>query len=390
MKRILLYRWKAYNYIDIRETFLQLGYEIDEVNQKLENYDVDEAFAQMLEERLRSTDYEFVFSVNYFALISNVCEKCKVLYVSWSCDNPLISMYHKSVFNECNRIFTFDKTNYLEFAAMGVHHIYYLSLAVDTERIRHILEEADDLSLYHNEISFVGSLYERNSYDRIAPTLTEYQRGYFESLMLAQSDLYGTNIVERMLTPEILFQLEEKFQLDKSQDSMSDLGLIFATTTLGFKIAQLQRKKSLMDLSKQHKVSIYSNSDTSQLLRVQYRGSVEYWTQMPKVFYGSDINLNFTIPNIKSGIPLRMWDVLGAGGFLLTNFQAETPMYFDEGHDLVSFYNEEDLLRKADYYMEHPNERKQIAINGQQKVRKYHSYQIRMEELLRILRDDKM
>lgn len=47
-----------------------------------------------------------------------------------TCDNPLISMYHESVFHDCNYIFTFDKTNYLEFREMGVKHIWYLPLAV--------------------------------------------------------------------------------------------------------------------------------------------------------------------------------------------------------------------------------------------------------------------
>lgn len=62
----------------------------------------------------------------------------------------------------------------------------------------------------------------------------------------------------------------------------------------------------------------------------------------------SKINLNFTIPNIKSGIPLRVWDVLGAGGFLLTNYQAEIPYYFKEGEDLVCFDGIDDLCEKQD------------------------------------------
>ena len=63
----------------------------------------------------------------------------RVKYVSWTCDNPLISMYHESVFHDCNYIFTFDKTNYLEFREMGVKHIWYLPLAVDTERMDALL-----------------------------------------------------------------------------------------------------------------------------------------------------------------------------------------------------------------------------------------------------------
>lgn len=190
------------------------------------------------------------------------------------------------------------------------------------------------------------------------------------------------NIVEPMLTTNILEQLQEYFQLEKSEGSFSDLGLIFQTTVLGFKIAEIERRRALIELSKHYKVNVYSNSDVSDLLRIQYCGSVDYWSEMPKVFRMSKINLNFTIPNIKSGIPLRIWDVLGCGGFLLTNYQAEIPYYFKEGEGLVCFDGLEDLCEKVGYYLEHEEERKRIAWNGYHKVREKHSYIERIRTIL--------
>lgn len=388
MKKILMYRWRAYNYIDIAGTFGKLGYEVVEIKQKLENYDVDEAFQERLAEALRADDYEFVFTVNYFALIAEVCHDAGVLYVSWTCDNPLISMYHESVFYDTNRIFTFDETNLREFQAMGVKHIYYLPLAVNADRIDQVLASCSDSKAYANDIAFVGSLYERNSYDRMERELTDYLRGYFDGIMEVQSDLFGSNILEQSLTPEILEELSEHYVLEKSSEkSFSDLGLIFSTTTLGFKVAQIQRIRCLRELSKRYKTSLYSNSDASMLPLVQYRGSVEYWTEMPQVFHNTKVNLNFTIPNIKSGIPLRMWDVLGCGGFLLSNFQAETPRFFKDGEHMVSFYSQEDLMEKAGFYLEHEAERKRIATAGHELVKQYHTYDVRMKEMLDVIQN---
>lgn len=458
---ILMYRWKAYNYRDIEQTFLLLGHTVDNIEQELGSYDVSPEFERVIEEKIRGTHYDMVFTVNYFPLISNVCERTGVNYVSWTCDNPLISMYHESVFHACNYIFTFDKTNYLEFRGMGVKHIWYLPLAVDTERMDALLgapeetgatgaapektedsgdgqtgialekagatgaahegmkiagiapEEAEttgivrkgmktagtvpegtgeagrrkatqdsEMRKYRGDVAFVGSLYERNSYDKIKNRLPEYLRGYFDAVMEAQLNISGANIVEPMLTTNILEQLQEYFQLEKSEGSFSDLGLIFQTTVLGFKIAEIERRRALIELSKHYKVNVYSNSDVSDLLRIQYCGSVDYWSEMPKVFRMSKINLNFTIPNIKSGIPLRIWDVLGCGGFLLTNYQAEIPYYFKEGEDLVCFDGLEDLCEKVGYYLEHEEERKRIAWNGYHKVREKHSYIERIHTIL--------
>lgn len=379
---ILMYRWKAYNYKDIEQTFLAMGHMVDNIQQELGNYDIEPEFEQKLAQRIRSHHYDMVFTVNYFAVISNVCNREGIPYVSWTCDNPLISMYHESVFHDCNYIFTFDKTNYLEFKEMGVKHIWYLPLAVDTNRLDAIMNGSDDLFKYQGDVAFVGSLYERNSYDKMKHSLPEYLRGYFDATMEAQMNISGGNMIEAMLTTDILEQLEKYFKLEKSEGSFSNLGLIFQTTVLGFKIAELQRRRALMELSKFFKVNVYSNSDVSSLSFVQYRGSVDYWSEMPKVFHESKINLNFTIPNIKSGIPLRAWDVLGCGGFLMTNYQAEIPLYFEEGKDLVCFDGVDDLREKTDYYLKHESERQQIARSGYEKVRAHHSYYNRLTQIL--------
>lgn len=380
--RILMYRWKAYNYRDIEQTFLLLGHTVDNIEQELGSYDVSPEFERVIEAKIHENHYDMVFTVNYFPLISNACKRAGVKYVSWTCDNPLISMYHESVYNDCNYIFTFDKTNYLEFKGMGVEHIWYLPLAVDVNRLDTIMEEAQDLAKYQGDVAFVGSLYERNSYDKLKNRLPDYLKGYFDAVMEAQMNISGANIVESMLTTDILEQLQQYFELEKSEGSFSDLGLIFQTTVLGFKIAEVERRRALIELSKHYRVNVYSNSDVSDLLRIQYCGSVDYWSEMPKVFHASKINLNFTIPNIKSGIPLRIWDVLGSGGFLLTNYQAEIPYYFKEGTDLVCFDGIDDLREKVGYYLTHEEERQEIAYNGYQKVKREHNYIERIQTIL--------
>lgn len=385
MARILVYKWKAYNYADICEAFANLGYEYVTVEQSLEHYDEDEEFEEKLAGLIAGERCDMVFTVNYFALVTTVCMRMHVPYLVWTCDNPLISMHHKNVFCPCNYFFTFDKTNYLEFKDMGVRQIWHLPLAVNTRRIQYVLENCNDLNAYANDIAFVGSLYERNSYDRLRPQLPEYLQGYFDAAIWAQQCVSGGNILEEMLTVEILEELQQYFKLEKSEGSFSDLGLIFATTVLGFKTAQQQRRRALIELSKRYPVTIYSNSDTSGLLRVRYGGSLDYWSEMPKVFASSKINLNFTIPNIKSGLPLRIWDVLGCGGFLMTNYQAEIPYYFKNKEDLVCFESVEELADLAGYYLSHEEERRQIAKSGYEKVRRHHSYEQRIGQMMEIV-----
>ena len=380
--KILMYKWKVYMQDDIIRAFNNMGYQVDIFDRNLKNHNEDEEFTNEMSNLITDNRYDFVFTVNYFGAVSDACQRCNVKYVVWTCDSPLISMHHQSVFNECNYLFIFDKVNYYMFRAVGVKKIFYMPLAVDTNRLDVLISNATDLNKYNSDISFVGSMYEKNSYDDIKNTLSDYLMGYFEAAMLAQIDIFGENILDKLLTPNILSELINCIDFQQDKRSFSNIELVFSTTFLGFKVASMERIMCLNELAKKHRVDLYTDSNSVELIGVNNMGSVDYHIDMPKVFHQSKINLNFTIRNIRSGIPLRVWDVLGAKGFMLTNFQAEIPQYFENGKDLVYFESIDDMSKKVDYYLIHEEERMQIAKNGYEKVKKYHSYETRLKQMI--------
>ena len=82
-------------------------------------------------------------------------------------------------------------------------------------------------------------------------------------------------------------------------------------------------------------VSLFSSDKDERLQKVVQPGYVDYYTQMPQVFKKSRINLNISLKLIQSGVPLRVFDVLASGGFLMTNFQPEIVEMFVPGEELV-------------------------------------------------------
>lgn len=214
--KILVYRWNAYNYKDFIVALEAMGHDIDVFFYDIKDFDGDPNFSLFMEEQLKNREYHMVMSINYFTVISNVCEKNQIPYIAWNCDGMLLSMYNQSVFNSCNYIFTFDFADVGKFKAMGVKHIFYLPLAADTERLNHVLQEKKK-NRSRAEISFVGNLYERNRYDIAEPFLTDYLRGYLEASLWAQMNVSGGNLLPEMLTEEILIQLSEYFRLEKGK-----------------------------------------------------------------------------------------------------------------------------------------------------------------------------
>ncbi len=111
-------------------------------------------------------------------------------------------------------------------------------------------------------------------------------------------------------------------------------------------------------------------------------GPVKTLTEMPLVFHHSKINLNITAKAIRTALPLRVFDVLACGGFLLTNYQSELADCFTIGSDLDCYTGEEELLDKTEYYLTHDAERREIAHNGLETVIKYHNYPERLLTML--------
>ena len=245
--KILIYRWSVFHQEDIAEAFESFGHTV-------------EYYEEMPDER-KGTDirrlkevvaeYDLVFSANYFSRVSNACQAQQKKYIAWTVDSPMLTMFDTSVFNECNYIFLFDKFDYYRFLQMGVKHVYYLPLAVNTERVKNCIEAASEKEKgkYRVDISFVGGLYYKNSYDAIEDKLPEYLQGYFDACMEAQLDLYGDNVFDRLLTADILERLCEIIDFHQSDTAFSDIKLVFSSTYLGFKTAQKERIRNLNALA---------------------------------------------------------------------------------------------------------------------------------------------
>ena len=58
--------------------------------------------------------------------------------------------------------------------------------------------------------------------------------------------------------------------------------------------------------------------------------------------------------------------------------------YFEIGKEIDIFGSEEELLEKVAYYLEHEEERVEMANRAYKKVKAKHTYFCRMEQLLRM------
>ena len=399
---ILLYRYNNICEPDIMQTFADFGITVHTEEMEMTDKQVTpKRCAEKITEWILSHQLAFVFSVNFFPAISYTCSHFKVPYVCWSVDSPVAELFSNALKSEWNRIFLFDKTQYEFFRPYNPDHIHYLPLATNTKRWESVILQMteEDYRLYGSDVSFVGSLYtEKGRYDRLLSqpegsphALSDYTKGYVDGLMQAQMRVFGYNFIEESLPEQVIDEIAAADpDFYRGEDTFLDTRrYLTAHQYIGIKLASAERIETLRRIAKNFDLTLYTRSDHSVLPGVRCPGGVHTLTEMPKVFQASKINLNITMRPIETGLSLRVWDVLGCGGFLLTNYQAEIPEYFEIGKDLETYESMEELEQKIRYYLTHEKERVEIAVNGYEKTAKFHTYEMRIAEMIRILSGQK-
>jgi len=92
--------------------------------------------------------------------------------------------------------------------------------------------------------------------------------------------------------------------------------------------------------------------------------------------------------NIANDINYRTFETVGMKTLMLTNYTENLENLFDIGKHLVTYDSQQDLLDKVNYYIKNEDERKVIEEAGYNHVIKHHTYDVRVLELLDIIKEN--
>lgn len=107
--------------------------------------------------------------------------------------------------------------------------------------------------------------------------------------------------------------------------------------------------------------------------------------EMSKVFNAGKIVLSFLRAHNKDKQTTRTYEIPACGAFMLHERNDEVVAIFKEGEEAEFFDSYEELKKKVDYYLSHPEERKIIAKNGYERIKKYDcTYEARVETILNV------
>ncbi len=390
--RLLVYRWRSLTNYDIEDELRRMNLEIDVFDDKCDfSVYYDEKFAGIVREYLKRKTYDAVFSVNYITPIAEACHEEGVPYITWSYDSPMRIEDPRGLFFDTTKMFAFDALEVEEVKVKyGISNVWHMPLAVSTRRYDKYIPSRADREKYKSEISFIGQLYDNGLYYDLQH-VPEYWQGFIRALTDVQLDTYGKDIMRSALTEEVCKAVSTPEFMDvvgnaiylKGQERPEIIQELFLWIWMCRNVTFRERLMILELLGRYYPVNFFSYQKSEILKNVKQCGQVDWFDEMPKVFKCSKINLNISVRKIVSAIPQRCLDIMGCGGFLLSNYQPELAELVPRDA-CVMYESIEDAFDKAGYYLEHDEEREKIAARGYEVMKKDFTYRDRLERMFKI------
>ena len=113
--------------------------------------------------------------------------------------------------------------------------------------------------------------------------------------------------------------------------------------------------------------------------------------EIPGIIRESVISLNFRdsglvlhgfVPRRSRQIKARVFEVPGAGGFLMTENAERLESFYTLDKEIVVFDGIDDLAGKIRHFLAHPDERDEVARAGHRRTSAEHTYDLRFKDLL--------
>ncbi len=373
--------------LDIPRVLDELGYQVytADIGTRATGFREDDS--KKIVYAIEEFDIEYVTSYDFSESIAHACMDKNVPYIAWVYDAPQKELYTSYALYPCNYIFVFDKMQLKRMQDVGISNVFFMPLAIHGEKIKRELTMKSASNLC--DVAFVGSTYYMDSTEKIVALAQERIRNEINACMDKcfmkwgeGHELHGTMSEECAVFFDGLgkMPIAERYPYITKE-------FYYEAAVLSRMIAYRERIHILNILAEKYDVRFYTfDKHTEDISRkVKICPGIKYDAGISCVYRDAKININNTLHCIETGACQRIFEVMAAGGFLISNYQKELEELFVPGKEIVLYHNEEELLELVEYYLTHEEERKAIARNGQRKVLAHHTLHTRFQRVMEIV-----
>lgn len=343
--------------------------------------------AEELEHSLASWGPSFIACINWTEGLEEFARRLGLEVLCWEIDPSTTAPRPVAIDTTHVHIFSYRRAQVSAWRRAGYAHVESMSLAADLEKRR---PDAEYPVRDDGPVTFVGS----SLVDRVEPHrqrflelhrrwCLETRRGDSEGRALARA------LVERQ-------QVEgTPWQLDRELEAACPGFLTWSATVppredpailLGEGPASHHRLELVASLAG-HGIEVWGDVGWRRLESrgVKYRGPAAHDECLTSIYRESAINIDIARRYQADIVPMRVFDVLACGGFLLVEHSEDLERLFDVGREVVSYRSAGELCELVGHFLDRPDERRRFAGLGRKAVIERFSFDSRVDRMLAAL-----
>lgn len=343
-----------------------------------------------VEDALARLDPALVLTVNTRPGVSELCEAQGRSLLVWEIDPTTERTTVRRGTTERTYVFTYREARVPALREAGYVHVEHLPLAADPEARRPVELEGDEQERYRAPVCFVGA--------SMADRAAEYRRKFHhlyatwrcgDEAGLAEADARVEEVLSaqreepsRYLIPGLAEEafgefLEAARLCGTRQDPVGWLA----------EVAASEKRRGHVGALGKYGVRVWGDdgwSDIDERGGV-YMGRADHGEELTRIYSGSAIQIDVNRLYQPDIVPLRVFEVLACGGFLLAEHSEDLEELFAVGEELETYRTREELVEKVSYYLEHPDEARAIAARGRTAIVERHTVRQRVRRMLDVL-----
>lgn len=373
---------------DCIEAFEDLGHKVVKIEIA--------ALGDTPQERLKGLEVElvrerpdFVFTLNDYCLTPELLTRLRIPYVSWFGDDPAQVM-EKRFPSHYYTIFVCDRAYIEGLKEAGFEDVYYLPYGSNPSVFRDVELSQEDRERYGCNISFAGSsfYFAIKKYHEITDNNKEL-KGIVDEVIEIQAENPTIEVSDILKGVEEIKGCSISYK-DQSHKRQIEIWLEYT--------AMARYRQDIVRGLGEFGLNLFGDDGWIGLLRdgdrqsngIRFCGWANNRTDLVKIYNASKINLNISKSQARTTLPMRVFDISCAGGFLLTDFRESLPEFFDIDEEVVCFRSKDEVKELARYFLSHPREREEIARAAQKRVLSCHTFVHRMGTLLNTMIDRRL
>lgn len=318
----------------------------------------------------------FILTSNYAGMdtegiFARFFEDARIPYVSWFTDTPRMILFgrkmHISMYSVAA---TWERAYFDHFTGLGFEHVLYLPLATDP-----VLFQGEPGETFDRDLAFVGSSMIQQTQEALE------KNEHLPHVVAAVARAFEQGRVTRENFARGISAIVEAPVLESLNDSeRRNLELL-----INYEATRRQRAEMVRRLEP---LGLEVRGDAHWLeVAARVGGAVGYFQDLAPFYRGTAVNLNSTSLQMRFAVNQRVFDCPAAGGFLITDRQADLAEHFDPETETVTYATLDELEDKVRYYLQRPEERSAIVRRAQKRIAAAHTHAHRLASLELFLKE---